>query len=62
MTLNKIELQNLKILISNQEILYNKLINYEDFAVDPQIKQMFNKAAKDSLNSKEKLAIFLKDK
>lgn len=62
MTLNKIELQKLKFLINNHEIFYNKLINYADFAIDPQIKQMFNKAAEDSLNSKQKLTIFLKNK
>lgn len=60
MTLNKLELQKLKFLINNEEILYNKLVNYEEFAVDPQIKQIFNKAAKDSLISKEKFSIFLK--
>ena len=62
MILNKMELQKLKSLIKNQEILYNKLIKYADFAVDPQIKQIFNKAASDSLKSKQKLAIFLKNK
>lgn len=61
MTLNQIELQNLRKLISNQDISYNKLTNYADYAVDPQIKQIFNQAAKESLITKEKLSIFLKD-
>lgn len=60
MKLNKIELQNLKKIIINQEISYNKLINYADYAVDPQIKQIFNQAAKDSLMIKEKLITFIK--
>lgn len=60
MTLNKIELQNLRKLINNQNIFYNKLINYADYAVDPQIKQIFNETAKESLIIKEKLSIFIK--
>lgn len=61
MNLNKIELQNLKKIINNQEILYNKLINYADYAVDPQIKQIFNQAAKNSLLTKQKLTTFLEN-
>ncbi len=57
--LTEIELQHLKHLIEYQEINYQKLINYSDYAVDPQIKQTFNKAAQDSLNTKEKLISFL---
>ena len=57
--LNKIELQNLKHLIERQDTNYQKLLNYSDYAVDPQIKQVFNKAAQDSLNSKQKLITFL---
>lgn len=57
--LSEIELQNLKHLIENQEINYQKLTNYSDYAVDPQIKQTFTKAAQDSINIKEKLISFL---
>jgi len=57
--LNQIELQNLKHLIETQDTCYKKLINYADYAVDPQIKQIFNKAAQDSLNTKQKLVWFL---
>jgi len=57
--LNEIELQNLKHLIERQDTNYQKLLNYSDYAVDPQIKQVFNKAAQDSLNSKQKLITFL---
>lgn len=57
--LNQVELQNLRHLISNQDISYQKLTNYADYAVDPQIKQIFNKAAQDALNTKQKLVWFL---
>ena len=54
-----LELQNLNCLINIQNINYQKLQNYSDYAVDPQIKQTFNKAAQDALNAKEKLLEFL---
>lgn len=57
--LNQSELQHLRHLISSQETSYQKLINYAEYAVDPQIKQIFNKAAQDSLNTKQKLINFL---
>lgn len=57
--LNQVELQNLRHLINTQDISYQKLTNYADYAVDPQIKQIFNKAAQDSLNTKQKLIWFL---
>ena len=41
------------------ETSYNKLNAYSSQAVDPQIKQMFSKAAQDSLNTKQKLMGFL---
>ncbi len=57
--LSEIELQNLRHLISSQDTYYQKLTNYADYAVDPQIKQVFNKAAQNTLNTKEKLLSFL---
>lgn len=60
MKINQIELQNLRKLINNLEISYSKLINFANFAVDPQIRQIFNQAAKDSLRAKEKLITFIK--
>lgn len=57
--LNQTELQNLRHLIGAQETSYQKLTNYAEYAVDPQIKQIFNKAAQDSLNTKQKLIHFL---
>lgn len=57
-TLNQVELQNLRHLIGGQETAYNKLTHYADSAVDPQIKQILNKAAQDSLCTKQKLISF----
>ena len=57
--LNQVELQNLRHLIGAHDISYQKLNNYANQCVDPQIKQMFTKAAQDSLNTKQKLLTFL---
>lgn len=57
-TLNQAELQNLRHLIGSQDITYEKLTNYADNSVDPQIKQILNKAAQDTLNTKQKLISF----
>ena len=57
--LTQIELQNLKKLINNQDISYSKMTSYANDAVDPQIKQIFNQAAKDALITKQKLIQFL---
>lgn len=57
--LNQLELQHLRHLIGAHETSYNKLNTYSAQAVDPQIKQMFNKAAQDALNTKQKLMGFL---
>ena len=59
--LNKVEMENLRNLIIKEETSYNKLINYAEYAVDPQIKQIFNKAAQDKLKNREKLIDFLND-
>ena len=57
--LNQAELQNLRHLIGSHDTTYQKLNNYASNAVDPQIKQIFTKAAQDSLNTKQKLLSFL---
>jgi len=57
-TLNQAELQNLRHFIGAQGTNYEKLTNYSDNAVDPQIKQALNKAAQDTLNTKQKLLSF----
>ena len=57
--LTQAELQHLRHLIGAHETAYQKLNTYASQAVDPQIKQMFTKAAQDSLNTKQKLMSFL---
>lgn len=57
--IDEVELQHLKHLLNYQETMYHKLTNYADYAVDPQIKQAFNKAAQNTLTTKQKLASFL---
>lgn len=57
--LTEVELQHLRHLIISHETNYKKLSTYSSQAVDPQIKQIFNKAAQDSLNTKQKLMSFL---
>lgn len=57
--LTQIELQNLRHLINANDISYQKLNSYSSQCVDPQIKQMFTKAAQDSLNTKQRLLTFL---
>ena len=57
--LNQSELQNLRHLIGAHETAYQKLNTYSQQVQDAQIKQMFTKAAQDSLNTKQKLMSFL---
>ena len=57
--LSQVELQNLRHLIGAHDTSYQKLNNYANQCVDPQIKQMFTKAAQDALNTKQKLLTFL---
>ena len=59
--LSKLELENLRRLIIMEDVSYNKLLNYSEYAVDPQIKQIFNKSAQDKLSNKQKLISFLND-
>ena len=57
--LSQVELQNLRHLIGAHETGHQKLNAYANQCVDPQIKQMFTKAAQDALNTKQKLTTFL---
>lgn len=57
--LTQVELQNLRHLIGSHQTSYEKLSNYANTSVDPQIKQMFTKSAQDALNTKQKLMSFL---
>ena len=57
--LNQVELQNLRHLIGAHDTAHQKLNTYANQCVDPQIKQMFTKAAGEALNTKQKLTTFL---
>ncbi len=57
--LSQIELQNLRHFILSSSICNTKFTAYSDTSVDPQIKQLFTKAAQDSLNTKETLMTFI---
>lgn len=57
--LSQLELQNLRHLIGSHETAFQKLQNYAQQAVDPQIKQMFEHSAQDARNTKQKLLSFL---
>ena len=57
--LTQVELQNLRHLIGAHETSYQKLNDYAQNCVDPQIKQLFTKSAQDALNTKQKLMTFL---
>lgn len=53
------EFKVIKEFINQKEINYKKFLNYSENAVDPQIKQFFEKAAMNSLNEKNKILNYL---
>ncbi len=57
--LNELELQNVRHLIGEHEMSYQKLSSYAQNCTDPEVKQMFEKSAQDALNTKQKLMGFL---
>jgi hypothetical protein len=59
--LSQSELQNLRHFIGTSATCNAKLCSYANSAVDPQIKQLFTKAAQESLNTKETLISFLEN-
>lgn len=59
--LSQVELQNLRHFIGSSTTCNAKLTDYANNAVDPQIKQLFTKAAQDSLNTKQTLMSFLEN-
>lgn len=55
----QLELQNLRHLIAEHDTSFQKLQNYAQQAMDPQVKAYFEKSAQDALNTKQKLMTFL---
>ncbi len=58
---NETEIQILKKICKNQDVFCQKLRNYENFAVDPQIKQLFNEEAKDEEEARNKIIDLLNE-
>lgn len=59
--LSEVELQYLRHFIGSSSISNTKMTDYANNAVDPQVKQLFTKAAQDSLNVKQTLMTFLEN-
>ncbi len=57
--LNEMELQNLRHLIGSHETAFQKLNQYAQQCMDPQVKQMFQQSADEAKNTKQKLMSFL---
>jgi type III secretory pathway component EscR len=57
--LNQVELQNLRHLIGSHDTAYQKMQTYAQQAMDPQVKQYFEKSAQDAQNTKQQLMSFL---
>jgi hypothetical protein len=57
--LNQVELQNLRHLIGSHDTAYQKMQTYAQQAMDPQIKQYFEKSAQDAQKTKQQLMSFL---
>jgi len=58
-TINQIELQNLRHLIGTHETAEKKLRFYAQQCKDAQIKQMFEQSAQSAVNTRNKLMSFL---
>ncbi len=59
--LSQVELQYLRQFVGSACTCNTKLTDYANAAVDPQVKQLFTKAAQDSLNTKQTLMTFLQN-
>jgi ferritin len=59
MSLNLMELQNLRHLIGAHDTAYQKMQTYAQQASDPQVKSFFEKSAQSAMNTKQKLMTFL---
>jgi ferritin len=53
------ELQTLRRLIGSQDTAYQKMEAYAQQAEDPQVRSYFEKSARDSMQTKQKLMSFL---
>lgn len=58
-SINQLELQNLRELISAHDTAAKKLDAYSQSCSDPEFKQMFQQSAQSARSTKQKLASFL---
>lgn len=59
MSLNQIELQNLRHIIGAHDNTCKKMESYAQEAKDPQVKDFFTQSAKNAEDTKQKLMTFL---
>lgn len=59
MSLNLMELQNLRHLIGAHDTAYQKMQAYAQQASDSQVKSFFEKSAQSAMSTKQKLMTFL---
>lgn len=59
MSLNQLELQNLRHLIGSHATAEKKLHSYAQMCSDPQLKQMFQQSAQSACDTRNKLISFL---
>lgn len=59
MTINQLELQNLRHLIGSHQTAESKCNFYAQQCQDPQVKQMLQQAAQSACDTKNKLMSFL---
>lgn len=57
--LNQIELQNLRHIIGEHDLAFQKMQVYAEQSTDPQVKAFFQKSAQDAQNTKQQLMSFL---
>lgn len=57
--LNQLELQNLRHLISNHQMMVSKLNTYAQQCQDQQVKQMLQQSAQSAQGATQKLMTFL---
>ncbi|MFT3950825.1 MAG: hypothetical protein QM689_02505 [Oscillospiraceae bacterium] len=57
--LNQLELQSLRHIIGAHETAFEKLNQYAQDAVDPQVKAFFTRSAQDAQQTKRQLLSFL---
>ena len=58
--LNQVELQNLRHIIGEHDVVTEKCKSYAQQAMDPQVRDYFDSSSQDAMNTKQQLMTFLK--